>query len=383
MNEEELKHLNKLIKTNERFAIWRMPNEATLCFVHQQNPEAYCCERIEQLNNVKGFVVAPFSPSKEHPIVVIRSECGIQQTALASNTDKENHPTDKKQADSKNNNIPKCNAAYHMSQTSTNENATLDMEYRTNFSIFSKALQAEQLQKLVLSRSKEKALSADFSPAHAFIEAVYRYPYSYVYLCHTPETGTWMGSTPETLLSGKGKHWHTVSLAATLPNSKEGENTWDAHHKLEQQLVTDYIQTQLLSFGATHIHVEDPFTVQAAQLLHLRSNFHFELPNTRQIGSLLQHLHPTPAVSGLPKAEAFSFILQHETAKRAYYAGFIGSLDPDEQTAIYVNLRCMQIREKRATLYAGGGLLSSSVLETEWNETEYKMKTMESLISLL
>ena len=55
-----------------------------------------------------------------------------------------------------------------------------------------------------------------------------------------------------------------------------------------------------------------PYTARAGQLVHLKTDFYFLLKNTDHIGDLLQELHPTPAVCGLPKEEAFRFIPDNE-----------------------------------------------------------------------
>lgn len=52
------------------------------------------------------------------------------------------------------------------------------------------------------------------------------------------------------------------------------------------------------------------------------------------------------------------------------------------KTDLYVNLRCMNVKEDTLTLYAGGGLLASSELDDEFQETEKKMQTMKNLNSL-
>ena len=83
---------------------------------------------------------------------------------------------------------------------------------------------------------------------------------------------------------------------------------------------------------------------------------------------------------GVPKEKAFQFILEHETTPRTYYTGFLGWLDPQGQTDLYVNLRCMQILLDAFVLYAGGGILSSSQVEDEWQETEKKMGTMRFVV---
>lgn len=119
----------------------------------------------------------------------------------------------------------------------------------------------------------------------------------------------------------------------------------------------------------------------AGALSHLKTDFHFSLNDSQRLGDLLKLLHPTPAVCGLPKEEAYRFILDNEGYDRSYYSGFIGWLRPEGRTDLYVNLRCMNVKEDSLTLYAGGGLLASSELDDEFQETEKKMQTMQNLNS--
>ena len=112
----------------------------------------------------------------------------------------------------------------------------------------------------------------------------------------------------------------------------------------------------------------------------LKTDFLFQLKETGFLGDLLKELHPTPAVCGLPKDKAYQFITEHEGYDRRYYSGYVGWIDPEGHTDIYVNLRCMEIRSTETKLYAGGGILPSSEVRSEWKETGEKMKTMMSLI---
>ena len=130
-----------------------------------------------------------------------------------------------------------------------------------------------------------------------------------------------------------------------------------------------------------HPDEEGPFTVQAGEMAHLKSLFSFALDRTDLLGDLLERLHPTPAVCGLPKEEAYRFILREEGYDRSYYSGFVGWLDPAGKTDLYVNLRCMNIQSHALTLFAGGGILPDSVPEEEWQETKDKMETMRRLLA--
>ena len=72
--------------------------------------------------------------------------------------------------------------------------------------------------------------------------------------------------------------------------------------------------------------------------------------------------------------------LQTEPHNRLFYSGIIGWIDPEGDTTLYVNLRCMHIEGKTATLYAGGGILPESTADTEWEETQQKMNTMRNIL---
>ena len=149
----------------------------------------------------------------------------------------------------------------------------------------------------------------------------------------------------------------------------------------EQKMVSDYVVRTLSRF-AGRVEVGEPYTVRAGNLLHLRSDFSFSMAEdgTYGIGDIVDALHPTPAVCGLPKDEARTFILDNESADRSYYSGYAGPWGIKDLYALYVSLRCMEIREGRCLMHAGGGLLTDSVEEKEWEETVAKMEAMRTLV---
>lgn len=354
MEESKFPDLNALIRSNQSFVVYRIPYEKKLRFIHAPAGSTRLYYAVEALNERRGYVIAPFHISEQFPIVLLEGEEKIWEISREMS-----QPT----------------AAETRRETDPPATA-----YIERFHTFLTPLREERLDKLVLSRSICMPTD-DFSPAEAFSIACRRYIRSYVYLCHTPQTGTWLGSTPEILLSGRDGSWHTVALAGTQAlHNGQLPAQWDEKNREEQQMVAGYIRQQLSSF---HIHPEEegPYTARAGELAHLKSDFHFSLPDENKLGDLLKTLHPTPAVCGLPKADAYRFILEHEGHDRQYYSGFIGRLDPQGQSGLYVNLRCMHICPDSLTLYAGGGILASSTLEAEWQETEAKLQTMKRLIS--
>ncbi len=80
------------------------------------------------------------------------------------------------------------------------------------------------------------------------------------------------------------------------------------------------------------------------------------------------------------KKEAREFILSNEKHNRSYYTGFLGPVNINEKTNIFVNLRCLQLFDKEFVLYSGAGITRSSVARKEWEETDNKMLTMMNVM---
>lgn len=362
--------LDCLTRSRLSFALYRLPWTDECYFVLQQSGDVEQLADIRELNKKKGFVMAPFLQSDHHPLIVIHPDITAYDWDEISEAISSLECADA---------LLTCkNQTEKLSPFVSEE--TDKERYTQAFERFITPLQKKHFQKLVLSRSSTKHINDDFSPLAAFVRACNNYPRMMIYLCHTPVSGTWVGSTPEILLSGHGKEWHTVALAGTMPMQNEVmPMDWDKKNQDEQGYVADYIRRIIKKFG-NKMNEKGPYTARAGQLVHLKTDFYFLLKNTDNIGNLLQELHPTPAVCGLPKEDAFRFILENEGYDRSYYSGFIGWLDTEGHTDLYVNLRCMEIKPGETTLYASGGILASSEIESEWTETGDKMNTMKSIL---
>ncbi len=331
------------------FALYRQPYEQQCTLLSGTVSEVTSCEA---LDSCQGFVMAPFAPSSAQPVLFIHPDRMVVDAI------------DEELCDT---------SSLEILVASPHERS----DYAHDFQVFHDQLMEGVFQKLVLSRSVNIVYHEAFSPLLLFKRACERYPRLFVSLVYTPQSGLWLTSTPEILLSGSGQQWQTIALAGTM--QYEENLRWSEKNIQEQRYVASYIIRQLERF-TDHITEEGPRTARAGHLAHLRSDFYFLLPDQAEVGGLLAALHPTPAVCGLPKQEAFQFIQQNEHHHRSYYSGFMGPLAVDGSTTIFVTLRCMQIFQNGYRLYAGGGLLKDSVEEQEWLETETKMDTMRHII---
>ncbi|MDR1500750.1 MAG: chorismate-binding protein [Tannerellaceae bacterium] len=349
--------LDSLIRTDRSFAAFRLPGSDSVRFMFMEEGEPDTLPNMQALSGRRGFVIAPFAAAPNSPVVLI-DPTEDRMMAL---------PSDAPAGDP-----PRIGAPAQK----------IDQRYSGRFEVFMAAVREGRFSKLVLSRRRFYGCDDSFSPSEAFFEACRRYKGGMcVYIFNTPVTGCWMCCTPELLLSGEKGLWQTAAMAGTQPLQPDGSlpEEWDSKNIAEQEIVARYMRSQLSSLDAFARKEEGPYVVNAGHLAHLRTDFSFELPGAGRLGEVLAYLHPTPAVSGLPKEEAIRFILLNEGYKRRYYSGFAGWLDPEGRSDIYVNLRCMNILRHSLAVYGGGGLLPSSVLEAEWKETEDKMQTILSV----
>ncbi|HSQ47717.1 MAG TPA: chorismate-binding protein, partial [Lutibacter sp.] len=157
------------------------------------------------------------------------------------------------------------------------------------------------------------------------------------------------------------------------------EVVWQNKEKQEQQYVTDFMAENLKE-SVESLDITAPFTVQAGNLVHIRTDISGKLKSAESIENLIKILHPTPAVCGLPKDVAAAFIMENEGYHRAYYSGFLGALNNNESTNLFVNLRCMQLENKHVSLYVGGGITAESIPENEWEETVSKSQVMKKVL---
>ena len=233
-------------------------------------------------------------------------------------------------------------------------------------------------KKIVLSR-KEALSVANFSLVETFEKLLNAYINAFVYVWYHPTIGLWLGATPEKLMAIQNQNFTTVSLAATQAYNGSLNVKWGTKELQEQQLVTDYIESNLKAV-ADAIAVSKLTTVKAGNLLHLSTIIKGSLKNENDLYSLVNQLHPTPAICGIPKNIAKKFILNNENYMREFYTGFLGEINIKNATNLFVNLRCMKVEDSKAMLFLGGGITKDSDAENEWQETVEKSKVMKKVL---
>jgi isochorismate synthase len=254
-------------------------------------------------------------------------------------------------------------------------------KYLEQIRISLEEVENQQFEKVVSARKKTILLPSDFSPVKLFLKLINENTSAFTSLISSPETGTWIGASPELLLKYESRELETMALAGTRSNQQIEENDlFNEKEKYEQLLVVKFIRDLLTAKGIQFKEFATEIA-EAAKLFHIKTLFRANTNDHADIIDLLESLHPTPAVCGYPRDESFNFIIKNENLPRKLFSGYLGPFHNAEKFTFYVNIRCMEIRRTTGILYAGAGILKDSNPEKEWYETENKMRTLLNLIN--
>lgn len=252
------------------------------------------------------------------------------------------------------------------------------------------------LKKLVLARRLELVLDAEPDLAGLLATLMQRHPASFVYAIpldaeNGEEAGVLLGASPELLVRKAGNQVFANPLAGTiaadpdrLRNARNIARLLASAKDRQEHAFTSRAVGAALRPFCSRLHVpETPSVLAAGPVNHLSTVIAGELASPGMTAlDLALALHPTPAVGGVPKAEALAAIADIEGFDRGFYAGMVGWCDENGNGEWAVTLRCAEIRGRRVRLFAGAGIVEGSAPEEEYRETETKLKTMLQALGL-
>ncbi len=244
-------------------------------------------------------------------------------------------------------------------------------------------IKSTDLRKIVVSRA-EVLEASEFQVEQIFRRLLSKYQNAFVYCWYHPEVGLWMGASPETLCKVNSGRLVSIALAGTQPHIDGQQVNWGTKEIEEQQMVADYI-IEAIQGKVDNVSIGEVHTVRAGDLLHLKTRIEGDINPKSTLRDIVSELHPTPAVCGLPKELAQSFLANQEGYDRKFYTGFLGELNYDvggdkDASHFFVNLRCMEYDHDKIFIYVGGGITADSIAEKEWEETLNKTLTIKSVL---
>jgi len=371
-------------------AMWRVPNstEKQAIVAWSNNPQP---RKLDFTQQVAGFAFSPFINRDGQATLFIKADVYFKearQPELMTPLELVDQPLWTSFLASYQNNSPRPLSTWHL-PTQAKTNAFYNQaEFCHLVEQAIGYMRSTHLQKIVASRAIDVPLQPTFNLLHLFELLCERYPRAMVSLVSMPQVGTWIGASPEILLTQTNSCLKTIALAGTQayhPEQPLPQVAWGQKEVVEQALVSEYIRDLLQELEVTDFVENGPKTVVAGNVVHLRTSFTLEAEHRRLArlsNQILDKLHPTSAVCGMPRQEALDFILTHEGYDREFYAGFLGPVRLHGQSQLYVNLRCMQLQATKAVAYVGAGITVDSNPQAEWEETILKSNTLLSVLPL-
>jgi isochorismate synthase len=204
------------------------------------------------------------------------------------------------------------------------------------------------------------------------------------------EGSVFLGATPELLTHVHGGIVESMSLAGSAPRglTPEADGRYadqmlhDPKTRREHSVVRRHVQDSLAHLTQSLTMPDHPDLKKLPTVQHLLTPVRAKLNPDATIWSVVQSLHPTPAVAGYPREAAQEYIVGAEPFPRGWYAGAVGWTNLDGNGQWMVALRSGTIRGTEVNLYAGCGIMGDSDPQAELRETDWKFGTMLSALEL-
>ena len=240
-----------------------------------------------------------------------------------------------------------------------------------------------ELHKLVLAVRHSVSLTSPLDPLLLLKRLRHQQAGSCRFLWQRNRQDSFFGASPERLLSLRNGQLRCDALAGTAGRNDNATSLLNSdkdrrEHELVVQAITEHLSAQ----GLKPRRPRSPQLARHGQLIHLHTPITTPAPGQSPL-ALAGVLHPTPAVAGLPRREAMSWLRSLEPFDRDGYAAPIGWIDSAGDAELRVAIRCGHARGSQLDLTAGAGLVRGSVAERELQEVGLKLTVLADQLDLV
>lgn len=232
-----------------------------------------------------------------------------------------------------------------------------------------------ELQKVVLARQTVFHFEQDIDPFAFTATLEKRAKGASLFCLQFDENNAFLGASPERLFKRSGNSILCDAMAAT----QRIGNSFSEKEKREFQFVQDYLNETLREYTHSPAVFSPLSSHETANVQHLHTRGEAHLKPAVSDLTLLEKLHPTPALCGTPKQKAFDYIIDEEPFSRNLYGGVIGWTTP-EKSDWTVAIRCCLLTKNSACIYTGTGIVAGSNPEEEWEELETKLSLYDMVL---
>jgi len=206
--------------------------------------------------------------------------------------------------------------------------------------------------------------------------------------CWTFSVDNLVGATPELLIRKTGEEVLSRVLAGTIKRS-----TNDSDSEIASTLLKSDKDLEEHEFAVTSVatslalHCTDmkipttPRILKLSNVAHLATDISGTLVDGAPALVLAGSLHPTAAICGTPTGRAKALITELEMMDRNRYTGPVGWINANGDGELGIALRCAEVIENKARLFAGCGIVSGSTPEDELAESNAKFIAMKDALT--
>ena len=224
------------------------------------------------------------------------------------------------------------------------------------------------------------------TPSHADALDVYRVlrlsnPSPYLYLLRL-EGLSIVGSSPEALVTVADQHVLTHPIAGSQPRGATPQQDAENEARLRSDPKERAEHLMLVDLGRNDLgRVCVPGTVSVVEFMQVRRYSHIMHLESTVTGTLSPGrtaleatlaCFPAGTLSGAPKVRAMEIIDRLETSRRGLYGGVVGYFDFAGNSDVAIAIRTAVLKDGRAYVQAGGGIVADSVPASEDLESRNK-----------
>jgi anthranilate synthase component 1 len=246
------------------------------------------------------------------------------------------------------------------------------------------AIRDGEVFQVVISQRLDLDCPADPLDVYRVLRTINPSPYMY-YMALQDAAGSPLavvGSSPETLVKVTDGHVTTFPIAGSRPRGATPEADAalvtellaDPKERAEHVMLVDLSRNDLVKVCVpTSVEVVDFMAVRRfSHIMHICSTVVGRLrPGATAVDTLVATF-PAGTLSGAPKPRAIALIDELEPARRGLYGGTVGYFDFAGNMDMAIAIRTALIRDGRASVQAGAGIVADSVPETEYDESRSK-----------
>lgn len=269
------------------------------------------------------------------------------------------------------------------------ERAGLEIDYPLHYDEWARIIErarrtfdSSALQKVVLSRIAQLQARDPIRISEMLTYLCAEYPDCYSFLFEPQPGHAFLGATPELLVRVKGVELETMALAGSIQRGKTAAEDAElaeallasAKDRHEHALVVTALR-DILQPGCSELTMAaEPTVLPLSNIQHLFTPVEARLRTEMGVLPLVEALHPTPAMGGMPRELGMAFIRANEPTLRGWYAAPVGWIDSNMEGAFAVAIRSGVVQKERAWAYAGAGIVTDSIPQAEWEETNWKFQ---------